>query len=55
MIMAGDYKGERLIQSRKNCPNFKFETFNAHYDPSFEQFKILKLPDLLKMQEPKIY
>ena len=46
----------RLIKLQKKVLRYiGFTSYNAHCDPLFKTFKILKIPDLLRLQELKCY
>ena len=46
----------RLIKLQKKVLRYIGVTsYNAHCDPLFKTFKILKIPDLLRLQELKFY
>ena len=56
-IMVWGHNCDRLIkiQKKKTVIVVNLRKYNAHCDPLFKKFKVLKLPDLLKLQELKTY
>ena len=55
-IMVWGHYCDRLIKIQKEALRVvNLSKYNAHCDPLFKRFNILKLPDLLKLQELKTY
>ena len=55
-IMVRGHYCDRLIKIQKKALRVvNLSKYNAHCDPLFKKFKILKLSDLLKLQELKAY
>ena len=55
-IMVWGHHCDILIKiQKKTLRVVNLSKYNAHCDPLFKKFKILKLPDLLKLQELKTY
>ena len=55
IMVWGNYC-DRLIKIQKKALRVvNLSKYNAHCDPLFKKFKVLKLPDLLKLQELKTY
>ena len=55
-IMVWGHYCDRLIKIKKKALIVvNLSKYNAHCDPLFKKFKILKLPDLLKLQELNTY
>ena len=55
-ILVWGFNCVRLIKLQKKVLRYIGVTsYNAHCDPLFKTFKILKIPDLLRLQELKFY
>ncbi len=55
-ILALGYKCEKLIKSQKSVIQIIYlSKYNAHTEPIFKELKLLKLNDILKLQELKFY
>ena len=55
-IMVWGHYCDRLIKIQKKALRVvNLSKYNAHCDPLFKKFKMLKLPDLRKLQELKTY
>ena len=55
-ILAWGHNCKRLIKLQKKALRIiSISKYNAHTDPLFKKYRILKLPHLLKLQELKCY
>ncbi len=55
-ILAWGYKCERIIKLQKKAVRIiSLSKYNAHTEPLFKQLKLLKVKDILKVQELKFY
>ena len=56
IVISLSHYCDRLIKIQKKALRVvNLSRYNAHCDPLFKRFKILKLTDLLKLQELKTY
>ena len=55
-ILVWGYRCARLIKIQKKALRIiNLSGYNSHGDPLFKSFNILKLPDMLRLQELKLY
>ena len=55
-ILSWGYKCERIIKlQKKSVRILSCSKYNAHTEPLFKQLKLLKIQDILKLQELKTY
>ena len=55
-ILVWGYRCARLIKIQKKALRIiNLSGYNSHCDPLFKSFNILKLPDMLRLQELKLY
>ena len=55
-ILAWGYKCDRVIKLQKKALRIiKVSKYNAHTDPLFKKLKLLKVADILKIKELKLY
>ncbi len=55
-ILAWGYKCERIVKLQKKAiRTINLSKYNAHTEPLFKSHKILKIEDILKLQELKFY
>ncbi len=55
-ILSWGYNCERIIKLQKKAVRIiSLSKYNAHTEPIFKQLKLLKVPDILKVQELKFF
>jgi len=55
-ILAWGYKCERIVKLQKRAVRIiSLSKYNAHTEPIFKELKLLKVPDILRLQELKFY
>ncbi len=55
-ILAWGYQCDRLIKLQKKVIQIlNLSKYNAHTEPIFKELKLLKVKDILKLQEFKFY